>query len=179
LERIIGDKSVRNMSRQDADKLAKAGISTKAFGEDPVSDLFGWGKDYGQLLSDYGIKVVPLYLLDAGHVKKQKQAVCRGLGVNVLNSAISGSRLYLGGRVFGVREQPEAASQGVRSVCERSEVNLGTKQSGVTETPQRAEISTGNAGLDARIADATARKVSFELDKDWLYVPVRKDAINR
>ncbi|MBU2637930.1 MAG: hypothetical protein KJ955_03090, partial [Nanoarchaeota archaeon] len=29
LERIIGDKSVRNMSRQDADKLAKAGISTK------------------------------------------------------------------------------------------------------------------------------------------------------
>ncbi|MBU2638070.1 MAG: hypothetical protein KJ955_03795 [Nanoarchaeota archaeon] len=121
------------MSRQDADKLAKAGISTKAFGEDPVSDLFGWDKNYGQLLSDYGIKVVPLYLLDAGHVKKQKQAVCRGLWVISLNyhSAIlgDGSLFYSLGRVFGVREQPEAASQGVRS------------------TPQRAEISTGNAGL--------------------------------
>lgn len=129
---------VLQLRRKDIQKEVTKGISTDDFGKmELTAFLFGdKAEDYGKFLRKNEIKSVPLYVAN-----KQSKAFSRALWAFNLyySSALHGSSFLLNnlGRAFGVRtpqgasEQPEAASQGVRS------------------TPQRAV-----SGLEANVADA-------------------------
>jgi hypothetical protein len=182
-------KDLRERAEKDPEKAIKSGVlllprnavkgelPSTALKDEPLTYFLfrDTAKPYGQFLKENGIDSVPVYVVDAAHAKKQKQALVRALWVDDLFSRsflVGYDYLHSSiGRVRGVRRVPaERAAPEVPNVGNQR-VSEHARQS--EDCRQEAKVE----GLENILA-ALKEGVAFNYN-GTMYVPVRRDAIER